>query len=261
MTAVEAATAIERGSLTCEALARACHTLGGSSSGSAAAVADDMVPLGLGTQTAGSLTRPAAYCGIVGFKPTFGRMNLTGRRRTPLRSRRCSVRLKRCAITPTFVDIDAARYTPGLVEVQKTVMAFEAAQSLAHEYRCHRDALRAPLRELIERGIAISYGDYVAAQQRAAAARAALQTLFDAHDVLLTPSAPGEAPRGLESTGDPVFSRAWTLLGVPSVTIPSHTGPGGLPIGIQLIGAADGDRRLLATADWLFERVRNAVQE
>jgi Asp-tRNA(Asn)/Glu-tRNA(Gln) amidotransferase A subunit family amidase len=48
------------------------HTPGGSSSGSAAAVADDMVPLALGTQTAGSLIRPASYCGVVGYKPSFG---------------------------------------------------------------------------------------------------------------------------------------------------------------------------------------------
>lgn len=53
---------------------RLTHTPGGSSSGSAAAVADAMVPLALGTQTAGSLIRPASFCGIVAFKPTFGRI-------------------------------------------------------------------------------------------------------------------------------------------------------------------------------------------
>src|SRR5581483_10092505 len=54
------------------------HTPGGSSSGSAAAVADGMVPLAFGTQTAGSIVRPAAYCGVVGYKPTYGTVNRAG---------------------------------------------------------------------------------------------------------------------------------------------------------------------------------------
>jgi len=54
------------------------HTPGGSSSGSAAAVADGMAPLGFGTQTAGSVIRPAAYCGCVGYKPSFGLINRAG---------------------------------------------------------------------------------------------------------------------------------------------------------------------------------------
>lgn len=54
------------------------HTPGGSSSGSAAAVADYQVPLALGTQTGGSIIRPAAFCGVVGFKPSFGRFGLAG---------------------------------------------------------------------------------------------------------------------------------------------------------------------------------------
>ena len=54
------------------------HTPGGSSSGSAAAVADFMVPLAFGTQTAGSIIRPAAYCGVVGYKPSFGMINRVG---------------------------------------------------------------------------------------------------------------------------------------------------------------------------------------
>src|SRR5207248_4009914 len=56
------------------------HTPGGSSSGSAAAVADWMVPLGFGTQTAGSIIRPAAFCGVVGYKPTYGTLNRVGTR-------------------------------------------------------------------------------------------------------------------------------------------------------------------------------------
>jgi Asp-tRNA(Asn)/Glu-tRNA(Gln) amidotransferase A subunit family amidase len=54
------------------------HTPGGSSSGSAAAVADWMVPLAFGTQTAGSIVRPAAYCGVVGYKPTYGTVTRVG---------------------------------------------------------------------------------------------------------------------------------------------------------------------------------------
>ena len=54
------------------------HTPGGSSSGSAAAVADFMVPVALGTQTVGSTIRPASYCGVVGFKPTYHTFSLAG---------------------------------------------------------------------------------------------------------------------------------------------------------------------------------------
>ena len=70
-------------------------------------------------------------------------------------------------------------------------------------------------------------------------------------DFLLTPSAPGEAPASLESTGDPVFNRAWTLLGVPCVSVPHGKGTHGLPLGIQLVGAFDGDTALLGWAHWV----------
>jgi Asp-tRNA(Asn)/Glu-tRNA(Gln) amidotransferase A subunit family amidase len=290
--------------------ANRAHTPGGSSSGSAAAVAAGMVPLALGTQTAGSVTRPASYCGIVGFKPTYGRMNLTGAKPfapgldtlglfarsvddiellrsvlageawRPLAAPDGRLRvgiyrgadwwpesssaaavdaaataLRECADVAEIDRWDAAR---GLVDAQKTIMAYEAARSLADEYRRHRDALSAPLVALIESGRAIRYADYVGAYAAAHRAKSSLRALLDAHDVIVAPSATGEAPAGLDATGDPVFSRAWTMLGVPTLTIPTHAGSNGLPIGVQIVGGWDADRRLLAIGQWSYRRLRPA---
>ena len=282
------------------------HTPGGSSSGSAAAVADGMVPLALGTQTGGSVIRPAAFCGIVGYKPTFNRLNMSGVRmlspsldtlgcmartvddvellRTTLtgepyraleRPSRPRVGIYRGvewsladpsaqrAVTDvaqalrTIADVDEVEVVDDRAgDTHTTIMAFEMAQSLTFEYARHGDALSAALRELIERGMRTSYREYVAAQAAARAARIAALAWFDARDLLLTPSAPGEAPVGLERTGDPVFNRRWTLLGLPAVTLPTHTGPAGLPIGVQLIGTQDGDRALLALAKLVHSSVR-----
>ena len=75
-------------------------------------------------------------------------------------------------------------------------------------------------------------------------------------DVLLTPSAPGEAPEGLASTGDPVFNRVVTLFGFPCIGLPAGTGPAGLPLGIQLVGAPRADGPLLGVAAWVAARLR-----
>lgn len=280
------------------------HTPGGSSSGSAAAVADAMVPLALGTQTAGSVIRPASFCGIVGFKPTFGRVNLAGVK--PLAPSLDTlgwmarsvddIELTRCALLgmpfrpPRLIGprprvgiwrtaeweqaegcvhaalaaaiaalghearvADAVLPSAGLVEVQKTVMNFESARSLADEYLAQRDSLSPELCELIELGWRTPYTDYVEARRKAGIARAQLGELFAHHDVILSPSAPGEAPAGLGATGDPVFNRVWTLLGAPCITLPTHTGPSGLPVGIQLIAACDRDRELIEVAHWVYE--------
>jgi Asp-tRNA(Asn)/Glu-tRNA(Gln) amidotransferase A subunit family amidase len=70
-------------------------------------------------------------------------------------------------------------------------------------------------------------------------------------DFLLTPSAQSEAPRSHDSTGNPVFNRAWTLFGVPCVTVPFGKGAHGLPLGVQLVGAMDGDGALLGWVHWM----------
>ncbi|MBI3060434.1 MAG: amidase, partial [Deltaproteobacteria bacterium] len=71
----------------------------------------------------------------------------------------------------------------------------------------------------------------------------------------LTPSAPGSAPKGLASTGDPSFCTLWTLCGMPALSLPLLQSANGLPLGVQLVGPRDGDARLLRTARWLAARV------
>ncbi len=282
------------------------HTPGGSSSGSAAAVADAMVPLAIGTQTAGSVIRPAAFCGVVGFKASHGRIPAAGIKAfapsldtvgtfsrsvedaellgrlllgeslagpdlisaRPLRIGLCrteywpriepaaavvleeaATRLGRAGVEVADIDLPEALH--GLGEAQQTIMAFEAGLSFAAEARSHAEQLSPKLRELIEQGRQCPEARYEAALRRAAAARAAYEGLLADSDLLLTPSAPGEAPLGTAATGDPVFNRIWTLLHLPCVTLPAGSGPAELPIGIQLVGRFKADHALLAQARWI----------
>jgi Asp-tRNA(Asn)/Glu-tRNA(Gln) amidotransferase A subunit family amidase len=274
------------------------HTPGGSSAGSAAAVADGMVPLALGTQTAGSVVRPAAFCGVLGFKATFGRADRTGigaqapsldtlgwfARHADDLSLALSVLVgddepegpepshPRVAVVPTehFAEADAdtraaletaagrlaaagaavealdpAEPFPGLMEAQAAVQAFEAAETLGPLRADHEDQLSASLRALLDTGAAIRPEDHVAALALAEDARARLPGLFERFDALLTPAARGTAPRGLDSTGDPIFCRAWTLLGPPVLSVPGLRGADGMPVGVQLVGRPGGDRALI----------------
>ncbi len=283
------------------------HTPGGSSMGSAAAVGDFMVPVAFGSQTAGSVIRPAAYCGTVGYKASHGDFSLDGvcGLSSSLDTLGCFVRdphdlaTMRAALlgdpdapalsrpprvgfyrTPHWDDaepatralldatamllsergarVEDATLGPAfdrLSEAQKTVMAFETARTRAHEYEAHRDQVSPPMAKLIEVGRATAYGAYREARQLAAAGRRALDELFGRFDLLLAPSAPGEAPEGLDATGDPLFNRMWTLLHVPCITLPIGAGPNGLPLGIQLIGAKGEDGKLIAGAVWAWDRL------
>jgi Asp-tRNA(Asn)/Glu-tRNA(Gln) amidotransferase A subunit family amidase len=127
-------------------------------------------------------------------------------------------------------------------------MAFEAARSHAPEMLTASDHLSAKLRELLEVGALIAAEDYDTARALAAEARAGFSDVLDGLDVLLTPSAPGEAPVGLGATGDPVFNRLWTALGVPCIALPGLTGPTGMPVGVQVVGRWGDDRRALAAS-------------
>ena len=284
---------------------RLTHTPGGSSSGSAAGVADFMVPLALGTQTGGSIIRPAAFCGTVGCKPSFNTINraglkfaaesldtiglfarsaedaalglhvLSGRalpdfKRSPGRKPRVGL----CR-TPRWRDADpatqaaiegaAARLAKAgapvgdfelpqgcaqLFDDHGKIMNYESARALAWEYLNHPDQISDTLRPRIEEGWQLPREAYDAARVLARDFRRRLADRMTECDFLITPSAPGEAPATLETTGSSVFNRVWTLLGVPCVTLPFGTGPSGLPLGVQLVGSFDGDVELLAWAHW-----------
>lgn len=285
------------------------HTPGGSSSGSAAALAAGMLPLSLGTQTAGSIIRPAAYCGVVGYKPSFGRVPragvkslsetldtvggfglgagdaallgavLTGDARLLQWSGAPAPRIGLCrtpqwpqaeadtqaawdrasaALAPQAAACADASLPAGfatLVPLQKAIMAHEAFRALAWERLHHRDRLSPALCALLDEGAAIGGEQHGANLHAATALRQQMDALFAQHDVLLAPSATGAAPAGLQATGDPLFCRAWTLLGLPCVHLPFARGAQGLPVGLQLIGRHGDDHRLLAWAAWAMERL------
>jgi amidase len=286
------------------------HTPGGSSSGSAAAVADFMLPAALGTQTGGSVLRPAAYCGVIGYKPTFGAFNraglkfaaesldtiglmarmlddvalitsvlLGGRTGAPV-SLSGPPRIGLCR-TPLWEEAEpetrhavedaAARLAQagaplrevtlpddfaGLkVAARVTVNNYERSKSMASEWGSHRDLISAKLARAIALGMEMPYADYLAAIRLGESCRAQLPAVFEDFDILLAPCVNGEAPAGLESTGDPGFQAIWTILHVPTMSLPTHQGPRGLPVGIQLVGRRYDDARLLACARWVWERL------
>ena len=122
---------------------------------------------------------------------------------------------------------------------------------LAHERATCWDQISPALQAVMERGAACSTADYEAALKVRSGCRHGLKTAFEDVDVLLTPSATGEAPEGLDFTGAPEFNRIWTFTGAPCVTVPGLTGPLGLPVGVQMIGKLGGDREVIAAAEWL----------
>jgi Asp-tRNA(Asn)/Glu-tRNA(Gln) amidotransferase A subunit family amidase len=295
------------------------HTPGGSSSGSAAAVTAGMVPLAVGSQTNGSIIRPAAYCGVVGYKPTHGRISRHGILRQsppldhvgvfaqtvedaamlaePLMAFDPRDPAMRPASRPDLLatlrqdlpnaprlgfvkspywdqaapDAQAAfatlvrRLGERVEEVElptpfaeaaathRTIMEADLALSFAAEYARGADRLSAVLRSMIERGQQTAAADYGRAQAQAADLKATLDALLAPFDAWITPATTGEAPAGLDSTGSPIFCTTWTLCGVPAVTLPLLTGATGLPLGVQVVGRAGQDSRLLRVARWLDE--------
>jgi len=285
------------------------HTPGGSSSGSAAAVADDMVPLAFGTQTVGSIIRPASFCGVVGYKPSFGTLSragvkplaetldtvgsiartvadaalfvgaLTGRRELVQLPEAPRLRVGLCrthdwnqtrpevgeameaaaravsAAGALVTEVELPPSFAGLGEVHGDVFGYEIGRNLAHEHAAHAVRLSPRLRELLDASLHVTAERYDRARVQARSCRMAFAGTMDECHVLITPSTTGEAPEGLESTGNPVMNRVWTLLHVPCVTIPVARGPSGMPVGLQVVGRFADDARTLAAAQWIQERM------
>jgi Asp-tRNA(Asn)/Glu-tRNA(Gln) amidotransferase A subunit family amidase len=285
------------------------HTPGGSSQGSAAGVAAGFVPLAFGTQTAGSIIRPAAFCGVVGFKPSYGLVHRAGMKVMSESLDTIGVMARSvedCALfggalcgqdfLPGTIPGRAPRvlYCPGLGEASLTpatralldstvamlrragvavteaplpaalkevervhpwVMNGESWQALGWERIHAPEGLSAIMRETIAATEARPATALVEGRLIFAAGRAAFADWMGDHDLVLTASALGEAPQGLDWTGDAICNYLWTALHGPCITIPAGTGPLGLPLGLQLVGLAGTDTATLAWAEWLRRRL------
>ena len=122
-----------------------------------------------------------------------------------------------------------------------------------------RDKLSEKLLAAMNEGAGILARDYLAALDWIGVFNAGLDEIFERFDAIITPAAPGEAPADLTSTGDPAFCALWTLCGLPAITLPLLQGANGMPIGVQLVGRAGDDGRLLRTARWLALRLSQAT--
>lgn len=279
------------------------HTPGGSSSGSAVAVASGMVPFAFGTQTAGSLTRPASYCGVAGLVapihaiPTDGVTGLSHSLDSIgfLAATTADLRIAYTAISPTPAPAQGLRRLPrllvwdgsdiapisddmasglqralaaartrgalveslgsaaavrDLVPLHKTIMAFEAARThawlLSRKYEVSQ-----PLADLLSSGELLTDADFAEARASLAAARQDILNRLRHFDAIIAPAAPGAAPEGLAQTGDPILSRPWQALGLPTVTIPGLRDERGMPLGIQVIGNPGHPGPLLDIAEWI----------
>ena len=282
------------------------HTPGGSSSGSAAAVADFMVPLAFGTQTVGSVIRPAAFCGCIGYKPSYGEVSTQGVKQNTasfdtvgLFARSVEdLALFRSAVTgfapkalanipinhlkiglcrmfwdraeeytKTFLeeaasalgkagakvaDFDLGEPFEQFEAMGRRINDYEFSRGLTWERKHHWNLLSEFQRDKLGGWLNVSYEQYREAEAVLGQCRARLADAMKDIDLLLTPSAPGEAPAGLTSTGDTSFNVLSTWTYTPCVTLPVFTGPSGLPVGIQLIGQRNQDHRLLEGAQAVY---------
>ncbi|MBI3159125.1 MAG: amidase [Chloroflexi bacterium] len=292
------------------------HTPGGSSSGSAAAVASGMLPFAFGTQTIGSLCRPASFCGVIGFKPTYDTISRDGV--IPLSPSLDHIGL--FAADLSLAHQAASRlideWLPPSNSLARPTLGVPAGPYLEHAepvMRAHFEELRGRLAaagyEIREVAAMPDYEDIRARHNRILAAEAAavhagwfaqfeekyhpktaelirsgqaigaaqleqdrfgrvslrnhLTELMIHHEIELwiSPSAPGPAPAGIESTGDPVMNLPWTHSGLPTLSLPSGVDKAGLPLGLQLAAAGGQDERLFIWAAGIAEVLRNGSSQ
>ncbi len=296
------------------------RTPGGSSSGSAAAVADHQVPLSIGSQTGGSMLRPASFCGCYGFKPTFGSISRAGMFPLSRVLDHPGIYANSLADVALLADVlmqrdpadldmrghiatglgealhdpgeapriafvkgppwDAAEpYLEGLftdvmqtlgdtarevaltgvfdtaIDCHTTVMLAHLGANIGDYCRDGGDNVQDETKRRCAAGDGLLAADYVKAIEYRDTLSAALDRMFDHADVLITASAPGEAPEGLSGTGNPIFQKIWTLTGVPTLSLPKLTGPNGMPIGVQVIGRFGKDADLFRHANWIDTRL------
>jgi len=281
---------------------RLAHTPGGSSSGSAAAVADNQIPLALGTQTGGSTIRPASFCGVFGWKPTWSAISREGLKMSSTTLDTLGLYARTAAdlaLLADVFDIDAAtdplpQSLSGLkVGICRTPLWEKAGEATkaamreaidllraagvtvsdivmpgefdlvpqSHRFIARREGRAAFLNEYrttqslhddfkatVENRAGVTPEQVRTAYRHADRCRAIWEDIASAYDFVITPSAVGEAPLGLDSTGDASFNSIWTLMHVPVVNVPGLVGPTGLPVGVSLTARRYEDRKVIAVA-------------
>jgi Asp-tRNA(Asn)/Glu-tRNA(Gln) amidotransferase A subunit family amidase len=296
------------------------HTPGGSSSGSAAAVAAGMVPLAIGSQTNGSIIRPAAFCGVFALKPSHGLVSRNGvlplsqvldhigpfaRNLQDLAlimetlagfdaededTRAIAVPSYQKAITEDFplepriafvrtpiwdkaddatkeafekladdlgencVELELPPEYASAWDAIRIIMLVDMGHRFGPVADKHGDAVSKVMRDLIDEGRTVTAMQYLAALDLRRNLAERLNQMFSQFNAIMTPAAPGIAPAGHGSTGNPAFCSLWTLVGLPSMALPLLEGEGGMPLGVQLVGARNDDFRLFRTAKWLTEK-------